>query len=136
MMTQMFTREEAIRISLDTSFLEAITKMSNGNPGAITVMAALTKAYSKIDSQSALKEWTPLLWLDDKNIYGSDIWVLFKDVCRESLFNTVVVMRSVQMGLIGIDSIRTAMRHRATPGLDFAELNRNLIAKGIMLINE
>jgi hypothetical protein len=38
------------------------------------------------------------LFLDDKGIYGSRIWMFYKDVCGESLVNMLAVMRACQLG--------------------------------------
>lgn len=56
------------------STLDAIISMADGNPGAISVLGALLGA----DAVS-------ILILDELEIYGSDIWILYKDECEENL---------------------------------------------------
>lgn len=50
--------------------------LSEGNPGALAVIGAITKAEGT--SPTAL---IALLDLDDMNLRGSQIWVAYKDVC-------------------------------------------------------
>lgn len=78
----------------------SIIAMGEGNPGAITVMARLVKANPLIDPDCAFGDWGALISLDALDIYGSRIWMLYKDVCKESLGNTLAVMRAVQLGFL------------------------------------
>ncbi len=52
--------------------------MSEGNPGAITVLG-------NIMSNDPISGFNTLLHLDDMNIRGSQIWVAFKDYCKKDL---------------------------------------------------
>lgn len=65
---------ERVKIELTDSLEGLIIKMSEGNPGAITVLAELTKA-------KGMDVLWLILGLDDMNIRGSQIWVGFKDHC-------------------------------------------------------
>lgn len=102
------------RINLTSTVLDIVVDMSDGNPGAATVMALLTKLYHRIDPQSALRELTGLLWLDDNEVYGSDIWLLYKDVCDQHLTKMITLMRAVQLGIVPISAVKSAMQNRYT----------------------
>lgn len=52
------------------------TCMSEGNPGALTVLIALMKRDS---TGAGLME---ILSLDDMNIRGAQIWIAYKDHCK------------------------------------------------------
>lgn len=64
------------RINLDSTPVEAATAMAEGNPGAISVIAQLLGTPMGIIA---------LCHLDDAEIYGSNIWVLYKDVCKQDI---------------------------------------------------
>jgi hypothetical protein len=70
----MTSREE---INIDGSVLDMLLLMSEGNPGAATV---LSRIMNKCDAGAM-----SIFDLDDMNIRGSQIWVAFKYVCNEDL---------------------------------------------------
>lgn len=106
----MHTQPEAQRIGLSDTTLSAVQKLSEGNPGAITVLMEIILKGGPIDPQSAFKEWTGLMGLDSHGIYGSDIWVLYKDVCGQDLINLLAVLRAVQMGFLRRADVFSAIR--------------------------
>ena len=55
-----------------------IIKLAEGVPGAMSVLLQLT-------SLSAEECFTCLLGLDDMNMRGSQIWVAYKDICKEDI---------------------------------------------------
>ncbi len=66
------------RISLDDSIMSILVKMSEGNPGAASVLGKLMQSDNEFGLVLALH-------LDDMNIRGSQIWVAYKDHCGEDL---------------------------------------------------
>lgn len=56
------------------NILEDITRMCQGNPGALSVLLQLATVRETIFKA-----------LDEREIHGSRIWVLFKDVCGEDI---------------------------------------------------
>lgn len=66
------------RLSLNDDYVEAVKKISEGNPGAIRV---IMQCYEK----SFLCGQLVVAELDIKEIYGSKIWQLYKDECGEDL---------------------------------------------------
>ena len=88
------------RIELSDSVQSAIIKMAEGNPGAVRVLCELFKWSPTIDPQSALGGLGPILSLDTEGIYGSQIWVLYKDVCGQSILNVLALLRAKQMGVL------------------------------------
>ena len=89
------------RIQLTDSMLAAIGKMVDGNIGATTVLMRLMKESESIDPQSAFGGFGKILSLDTHRIYGPDIWIFYKDVCRENLVLMLSVLRAIQLGLRG-----------------------------------
>lgn len=69
---------ERAKIDLTDTMQDLIIKMSEGNPGAVSVLVEMAKAKG-VDVL-----WL-ILGLDDMNIRGSQIWVGFKDRCGGDL---------------------------------------------------
>ena len=65
------------KINLQDDMMSALTKMSEGNPGAISVMMQMFKK----DPMALII----LCHLDDMKIYGSNIWICYKDQCNEDI---------------------------------------------------
>ena len=94
------------RINLSDTFMTAMMKMSDGNPGAITALMDLSTAKSDIDPESAMGPYAPLLSLDTHQIYGSAIWILYKDVCKQDARTMLMLLRAVQLGLFSESALQ------------------------------
>ena len=79
-------------ISLSSTPLDIMFIMSEGNPGAATVL-------SKIIETLTVDGIMTVLSLDDMNIRGTQIWIGYKDFCHENLneFIGAIKNRSIQM---------------------------------------
>ena len=86
------------RIDLSDNMMSVMMKLSAGNPGGLNVCMQLLQ--SKHDPDSAFGGLGNLLALDTHGIYGSNIWILFKDCCNSSILNVVTVLRAMQLGLV------------------------------------
>jgi len=102
------------RLGLADSVQDVIFKMSEGNPEGLAVCAEMFAKGSEIDLDSALGGLGSVLQLDTLGIYGSNIWLLFKDVCGQSLPTTIAVLRAYQLGFISEDDIWGAIRAAET----------------------
>lgn len=71
---------------------EMIATMSEGNPGALSVLAQLAE-----DGED--NGFMKMLGLDDMNIRGQQIWVGYKDHCKEDLetFKQAIHVRDEDM---------------------------------------
>lgn len=98
------------RIDLNDDVLAILLKLADGNPGAIDVMSRLVQSAEKIDPDSIFKGLGPLLSLDNMGIYGSEIWVLFKDVCGSSILNMMTLFRGAQLGIVDMGRVTAAAR--------------------------
>lgn len=74
-MTQ--NREKRKELTTDSTVAEILATMSEGNPGAINVLVGIVKS-----SEDGIFS---VLSLDDMNIRGTQIWVGFKDYCKQDL---------------------------------------------------
>lgn len=86
------------KIKLNDNMTDVLYKLSEGNPGAITVCMKLLEVGNKIDPDGFMGGMGVLLSLDTQAIYGSRIWMLYKDVCGEHLGKMCGMLRAVQLG--------------------------------------
>lgn len=77
-----------------------IVKLSDGNMGSIMAMGSLAEVSERIDPQSAFGMFTGLVGLDENEIYGTDIWTLYQDMCHGNPALVLGVLRAVQLGLL------------------------------------
>lgn len=104
---------------------DMIFKMSQGNPGAIRVLVDLMKSGPAIDPDAMMSEIAHILSLDTLGIMGSEIWMLYKDVCGESYARMIAVLRSWQLGFTTDTKILAAIRQTGDP-LDVDDLHRQV----------
>lgn len=83
-------------IVLQDSTMEIVIKLASGNPGAIRVCAQLLS--DDTDPDNFVNGLGNLFDLDTHGIYGSNIWILYKDVCGENVAAMVTLLRAVQLG--------------------------------------
>ncbi len=78
------------RIVEDDTAMQAMIKMAEGNPGAISVIIGLMKKENGLIS---------ILQLDEMDIRGSKIWYGFKDYCKQDLdkFISCILTRDQDM---------------------------------------
>lgn len=97
------------RLNLMMAGMDVAVKMSDGNPGAISVLMMLMASDQpgvEIDPDAAFGGMTPIFNLDTLGIYGSRIWCLYKDVCEESIPHLVALLRGWQLGYVPEASIQ------------------------------
>lgn len=70
------------RITLSDNVVSAITKMVEGNMGAMNVCMSLIKEGEQIDPQNIMGGFGFILDLDREGIYGTDIYVFWNDICN------------------------------------------------------
>ena len=87
------------KIELTDTIEDVLIKLAEGNPGGLSVCLQIMKESAQIDPDCAFP-LLPLLSFDTLRIYGSRIWMLYKDVCKQSLTDTLGVMRGHQLGFV------------------------------------
>ena len=105
------------KLELGDTITDALYKMSESNPGALTVCVELLKEVPQIDPDASLGGIGYLLNLDTLNLYGSRIWCLYKDVCGEDLTKTCAVLRAWQLSHLSKTEIDRAVNNRGD-GID------------------
>ena len=99
------------RIELNDDIIEILLKMGEGNPGASNVIAKTLTSGATIDPHGFAGGLGCILMMDTYKIYGSDIWMLYKDVCNEDIANVLACLRAVQLGIISGDELHYAISH-------------------------
>lgn len=82
-------------INLMENTKAVLIKMSEGNPGAITVLMGLIGR----DDPSALMT---VLSLDDMNMRGGQIWVGYKDYCGEDIEKFAQCINDRDSGMVAV----------------------------------
>ena len=93
----MYTGNSAERLKTTDSMMDMLMKMADGNPGAATALVELTK--SDIDDDNIFGFVGVIMQLDSYGIYGTDIYILWSDICKRSIVRFQAVLRACQLGL-------------------------------------
>lgn len=109
------------RIQLTDTAMTAAIKLADGNPGAITAIMKMMESAPSIDPDSAFGPLGPLFSLDSMGIYGSRIWVLWKDVCGGNALRVETLFRAAQLGIISDQQVSNAAS-TGRAGFDFSDL--------------
>lgn len=85
---------------------DGLSKLSEGNPGAASVLAKMLTADDFISGSMALA------YLDEMNIRGYQIWVAYKDYCGENidlLIKSIIGNDERMLKCINIETARCAI---------------------------
>lgn len=85
-------------IRLDMTVHQIVVAMCQGNLGGLSVLCELIKHGGAIDPDDAFGGLGSVLALDDMEVYGSKIWMIFKDVCGEDIGKVIALLRADQLG--------------------------------------
>lgn len=107
-----------VKIKLEDSIQDIVIKMSDGNPGAMTAIMELIKNGAQIDPENALGGLGALVNLDMDNIYGTDIYVLWNDVCDRNNIKMISVIRAAQLGFFSHVTLKDACSRQDRSGKD------------------
>jgi len=94
------------RIQLTDNSMDIFVKMSDGNPGALSVLMEIQEKHDSIDPQAVMGPLGAILALDMLEIYGTDIYVLFNDKCNRCMRTMLMLMRAVQLGFFSSNQLR------------------------------
>jgi len=96
------------RIKMGDTLTQTVMKMTDGNPGAAQAMIMMLNCNAKIDPESALGQFSGMVSLDSFGIFGTDIYVLWSDICGKDMPKMLAVLRSVQLGFFTREVLRDA----------------------------
>lgn len=109
------------RIQLSDTGLSAAMKMSDGNPGAISVCGMMLQHGGDIDPDGFIGGISNLLDMDTLKIYGPRIWMFYKDVCGQDLRVTCALLRAWQLGYTSESALNYAIDN-CGEGIDIPSL--------------
>lgn len=111
----MADNEEKSRLDLHDNLINIFMKMSDGNPGAITVLTRMMKEAPKYDKHQP-NFIMHIVMLDSFQVYGWKIWVLWKDFCKEDPESFIMAIRAMQLGFIDRLRLHMDLDGRNKPG--------------------
>lgn len=97
------------RLELSDTMLSAIVKFSESNPGAFSVLSKVAEKASEIDPDDAFGPYGTFFNLDNLDVYGGKIWILYKDICGQNISKFIGLNRCVQLGLMKEGELRQAI---------------------------
>lgn len=103
------------RIKLGDSTMDVIVKMSEGNPGAMTTLMNLLTP-NNIDPDNIMGGVGVMLSLDTYGIYGTDIYILFNDICDRNLVKMLTVLRATQLGYFNHNTLKDVCHRQDRSG--------------------
>jgi hypothetical protein len=121
--------ERKEKIGLQDTGMDVVTKLAEGNPGAVTVMMEILQQQDEIDPDIAGMGVLGLLLFDTLGIYGSRIWMLYKDVCDSDISQVLCLLRGWQLGYLSDTEVNSAIDNDGK-GIDkkevFAKVQKRL----------
>lgn len=97
------------RIKGDMTMMDVFVVLADGNPGAVRVLLETTKASEKVDPDGMMGAFGAMLMFDTYRFYGSKIWMLYKDLCGQSIAKTLGMIRAMQLGYVDYKKVHTAI---------------------------
>ncbi|MEE3417776.1 MAG: hypothetical protein VZQ62_00385 [Methanosphaera sp.] len=76
------------RINLSDNLMESITKLSEGNPGALNVLMGIVDKFKN----DTVKVFSKFSIIDTMNLYGSNLYMLWNDCCGRDLDKTLKII--------------------------------------------
>lgn len=96
------------RLKLEDTVIGSVMAFCGGNPGAMTALMTMINEIPKHDPDSMLGAFSPLISLDNLDIYEENIWMLYKDVCGYSTLKCAILFRANQLGFLNAAEIKKA----------------------------
>ena len=110
------------RIQLKDSTMDVIVKMSDGDPGAMTTLMEILKNGETIDPDGVMGGLGPILLLDTFEIYGTDIYVLWSDICGRKINKMLAVLRACQLGMFSPSILKDACSRQDYSGKEMVSV--------------
>jgi hypothetical protein len=115
-------RTEMARINLQDSITVAVAKMVDGNMGAMTALMDILK-YGRTMDADDLGGLQSLLFLDTLGIYGTDIYVLWSDICERNTAKMIAVLCAVQYGMFPAGLLKDACHRQDYSGKEIVPVD-------------
>jgi len=113
------------RIEITDTMAGIVTKMSEGNIEAVSVLSQILEKTDEIDPDNFMGGLGVILSLDMSRVYGSRIWMLYNDVCNKNINHTLGLMRAHQLGFLSQEKLDHAIDNYGE-GIDIVNLLRQV----------
>ena len=100
------------RIKLNMNVEQVIVTMCDNTIGAVSVLSQVMKHADLIDPNNMPHGLGFMLICDSYGIYGSDIWMLYKDACQEDIGKMMLAVRATQLGFITESQLKASFGGR------------------------
>jgi len=104
----MNNKKSTLRIQETDQPAAAIAAMSGGNYGAWDALTRIFKHGEDIDPELRNNAMLPIQALDAFGIYGTDIYVLYNDICQRDLPKTLAVIKAASLQIFSSDVLKDA----------------------------
>lgn len=104
------------KITLADNVMSAVIKMCEGNPGAMTALMEIIKCSKQVDPDDFMGGLGKILALDTLEIYGTNIYVLWNDICDRNTSKMIAVLRANQLGFISDQILKDACHRQNRSG--------------------
>ena len=104
------------KITLADNVMSAVIKMCEGNLGAMTALMEIIKCSKQVDPDDFMGGLGKILALDTLEIYGTNIYVLWNDICDRSTSKMIAVLRANQLGFISDQILKDACHRQDRSG--------------------
>ena len=94
----------------------AFIKLSDGNPGAMTALMDVYRSVEQVDPYAVMGIITYILHIDRLEIYGTDIYVLWNDICDRDASKTIAVLKANTLDLISDQDLKDACHRQDRKG--------------------
>jgi len=101
------------KIELTDSTTDIIMKMSEGVIGAVVCITRVLKEGVLIDPDSGFGPFGSLLGADSLGIYGSNLYILWNDLCKQDPKLFIALFRAYQLGFISGPLLQAVSKDRA-----------------------
>ena len=110
------------RIQLMDTDTDVMVKMSGGNPGAMSALVELLVEGEATDPDNFMGSLGTILLLDTLEIYGTDIYVLYSDICQRKVNLMVAILRAYQLGYLDGATLKDASHRQDRSGASLIDV--------------
>lgn len=90
------------KLELTDSLQDVITKLSEGNPGAINFLFEIIKHQGN----NPIESFGEFLTIDSMHLYGSHLYMLWNDCCNRDVEKSLKIIKGYRLGNIKDNDIK------------------------------
>ena len=110
------------RLALEDSVQSGTLKLCDGCPGAIEALVHMMAVVKDLDPDLMMGAFGVLLSLDSSAIYGTDIYLLFSDICGKNEAKACTVLRAMRLGVTSESKVKEAIQKSRSKILDLDQI--------------